>query len=122
MFNYKKYQQGYYGKNRNLKHRTIHSINNTMEKVNKKDEQEIKRDSSYSKSDFMKISHKRSQFYKSRRCRKKKNKTVRFSENLEEKYIIHDNINNSFTQTNESVDSNDTLNNWDISIDFEELV
>ena len=36
--------------------------------------------------------------------------------------IIHDNINNSFTQTNESVDSNDTLNNWDISIDFEELV
>jgi hypothetical protein len=67
-------------------------------------------------NDVKKSSLVSSNFYKSRRRGIKKNKTVRFSDNLEQKCIIDNNNNES--------EKNMTNNNddWDITISFEELV
>ena len=58
-------------------------------------------------------------FYKSRRNRKVLNKTVRFSENLEQKFTFirdEDIINDTSVSTQEK-----SPEAWDISLDFEEL-
>jgi len=58
-------------------------------------------------------------FYKSRRNRKVLNKTVRFSENLEQKFTFirdEDIINDTSVSTQEK-----SPEVWDISLDFEEL-
>ena len=121
MFNYKKYKQGYYDKFNNTK-KMNNQFRNIKENTNDAKKLAVN-GQPFSNNMLMVLSYARSQFNKSRRRRIKKRKTVRFSENLEEKYIIHDDNNADNNKVNNS-DNGKTEKNydWDISIDFEELV
>lgn len=117
MFSFKKYKQGRYNKySKNC--RDI--INSKKPSENKNNDQNIVKNNvknnvafrnSYYDTKFIKKSNN---FYKSRRHKSALNKTVRFSENLEQKfvYVSEETILNKQDNSAEL---------WDISFDFEEL-
>ena len=115
MFNYRKYQQGGYNR---------YTYSGKAQKQFRKDEEgETVAQKSIKKgpfrNDMMIIGNKYKSFYKSRKRKMKNRKTVRFAENLEESvqpstHIIKD----VDIETNNDEKSYD----WDISIDFEELI
>lgn len=99
MFNYKSYKKGLYDRNQIWRRQQYFRNLNVDENEDSGSIKNIKR-----------------RFYKSRKRKMKKRKTVRFSEDLEEKHIIND------MQKIEVNRFDDQNNNWDITIDFEELV
>ena len=126
MFNYKKYRQGHYDKYNNIAKKRNGQFRNTYENSIDTIKTVVVNGQPHPNSKLM-LLHRRSQFNKSRRRRIKKRKTVRFAETLEEKYIIcdHDNTNsnsNSNNITDVKDDNSEKKYDWDISIDFEELI
>jgi organic radical activating enzyme len=116
MFNYRKYQRGGYNR---------YMTNGKMNKQFRKEEDESVESSqcatkkSYFVNDLVIVGrNKNKSFYKSRKRKIKNRKTVRFSENLEQSFIIQESAVNE--NINKSVEEKDY--DWDISIDFEELI
>jgi len=118
MFNYKKYRQGHYEKYATKKKsnpfRNTNINDNSIDAV----KSVVVNGQPHPNSRIMVLLHRRSQFNKSRRKRLKKRKTVRFSEALEEKYIIRDHDNDNKVEN----DKKEKKYDWDISFDFEELI
>jgi hypothetical protein len=115
MFNYKKYRQGHYDKYAIKKNNPFrNSYDNSIGAV----KSVVVNGQPHPNSRIMVLLHRRSQFNKSKRKRLKKRKTVRFSETLEEKYIIQDHhVNNKVED-----DQKEKIYDCDISFDFEELI
>jgi hypothetical protein len=112
MFSFKKYKQGRYNKYSKNGRDIINSKNKPSEnKNNNNNKNNVVSKNAYYDT---KIIKKSNNFYKSRRNRSALNKTVRFSENLEQKfvYISDETILNNQEKSSEQ---------WDISFDFEEL-
>ena len=118
MFNYRKYQRGGYNRYMN---------NGKTNKQFRKEEGEsddsniIAAKKSYFTNDLVvvgKNKNKNRTFYKSRKRKIKNRKTVRFSENLEQRFIIQE------PSVNEIVNNpvEEKKYDWDITIDFEELI
>lgn len=119
MFNYRKYQQGGYNR---------YTYSGKAQKQFRKDEEnEVVPKKSIKKTpfthDMVIIGSKYKSFYKSRKRKMKRRKTVRFAENLEENFhavapVIKDND----RETNDQEITDEKKYDWDISIDFEELI
>lgn len=114
MFSFKKYRQGRYNKYSKNGRDIINSKNKPPE--NKHDNKNNGKNNVVSRNSYYdtKFIKKSNNFYKSRRHKSAFNKTVRFSENLEQKfvYVSEETILNN---------QNDSTEQWDISFDFEEL-
>jgi RNase H-fold protein (predicted Holliday junction resolvase) len=116
MFNYRKYQRGGYNRYMN---------NGKTNKQFRKEEGEsddskkIAAKKSYFRNDLVVVGkNKNKTFYKSRKRKIKNRKTVRFSENLEQNFVLQESVVDE--NINKSVEEKDY--DWDISIDFEELI
>ena len=73
--------------------------------------------------DMVIIGNKYKSFYKSRKRKMKNRKTVRFAENLEESFQSSTHVIKDIDIETNNDEINDEKNyDWDISIDFEELI
>ena len=123
MFNFRKYKQGGYNK---YSKNNLHNSKPFRKTENKKKTESVRIEvasssETHNSDNKMSIDIKK-RFYKSRRRNNIKNKTVRFAEKLVsyEKNTPTDNNDSVNDNNNDSV--NDNKSNWDIKIDFEELV
>ena len=116
MFNYRKYQRG--GYNRYISNGKTNK-QFRKEEGESDDSNKIAAKKSYFTNDLVVVGKNKSKtFYKSRKRKVKNRKTVRFSENLEQNFVLQESVVDEIV--NNPVDENKY--DWDISIDFEELI